>query len=161
MYKKIGLIVLITALLIGPCYAIFDDMLFSNGDFIVTEKGTILNVPNDVKLKSSNNGIEIYSNDYTDIIIVNNNDSELIFNLTRAFTSGESIGGGVYKTTHQYLGNNFNVLTGETLAIKEDTLYTTYAKNDTTGEYIFCVSKSQNVCDVDKWDIEWYDKYNN
>ena len=155
MYKKIGILVLTLILLIAPCYAIFGTDLFSDGDFIVTEKGTILNVPNGVELKSSNDGIEIYENDYSDFIIVNNDDSDLIFNLTGTFTSGESVGNGVYKTTYQYLGNNFNVWT---LAMKEDTLYTTYAKNDTTGEYIFCISKSQNVCDVDKWDIEWDNK---
>lgn len=158
MYKKIGLILLVAALLVAPAYALFDTDFFSDGDFIVTEKGTILNVPNGNELKSSNDGIEVYESDFAEFIIVNNGDSDLVFNMASEFTSGEKVGNGVYKTTYQYLGNNFNIWTGETLAIKEDNLYTTYAKNDTTGEYIFCISKSQSICDVDKWDIEWGNK---
>ncbi len=114
---------IIVDLIIGA-YVLMDsgDVSFSDGDYICTEQGTVLNVPNNVELKSSNDGIEIYSNKYTDFIIVNNNDSRVIDYLESACTSGEYQYCGIYKTSYQYLGNNWNTLVGENLAIKEDTL---------------------------------------
>ena len=145
------IIIIIIFILIIPNLTNF----YSNNEFIVTESGTVINTPNGVKLINTNNNIEIYGNDIAKFIIINNNDTNLINNLESAFTSGEYLYDGIYKHNLQTLDNNFNIWTGETLALKENTVYTTYTKNNKTNEYIFCISESQSICDVKNWNIDW------
>lgn len=154
--KIISILLIILIILIGAIILSQSTDFYSNDEFIVTESNTVISVPNGVKLiNSNNNGIEIYGNDIAEFIIINNNDTNLINTLENSFTSGEKVSDGVYRINSQYIGNNFNIWTGENLAVKEDTVYTTYAKNSNASEYIFCISKSQSICDVDKWNVDW------
>ena len=141
--------------------------LLRGDNFQVTEKGTVFNTPSkEVQLLKSADGVEVFGFEKNDqfyyAIIFNYKDNpDLYDNLSAAVCKGkvfEEEGVTFYEQKHQELGNSFNMLTGEQLALKEKKIDGSFAKNDTTGECIFVISTNYLYVVGSMKDIEWSDK---
>ena len=147
-YLIIGLVAVIIALAAGLAYT----LLMPHTEYVnisVVNGGTTVDIPNDMTIKSNNNGIQVYENANTIVITFNSADRSeddiLAFTNIKNPIFGNASNGNVKMTNPTVAGCSLH---GECSA--------TYSSNDDTHDNIIVISKDKDIADHVIKSIQWH-----
>ena len=147
-YIIIGLVCVIVVLAAGLAYTLF----FANTEYVsisLVSGGTTVDIPDDMTIKSNNNGIQVYENANTIVITFNSagrsDDDILAFTNIKNPIFGNASNGNVAITDPTVAGCS---LSGQCNAA--------YASNDDTQDNVIVISKNNDILDHIIKSIQWH-----